>query len=281
VGFARSYILYKEDDDLSQYHIKMRQSNLFYFSSFGHQKTESGQNITSNMCSQYILHFVVKGKVHCQIDGIRVEFSAGQGFMVSPPSTVIYISDIVDPWECYFVSFNGTESEELMHNFGIDKENLAFSFQGPDIIRNIYQKLVDLFGMQSNNIYSYLGNLFIIFSLINSNKKADIETMVDKIKEYIHMFYMIDISVEKISKYFKLNRSYLFRIFKQNTGTSIIQYIVDYRISRAKNLLMIDQMNITEVSYSCGFGSSSHFASVFKEKTGQTPKEFQKLLLKR
>jgi AraC-like DNA-binding protein len=259
---------------LENYTIRMRQSNMFYFSGFGHIETSSAQYIIHEATIEYILHFVFKGVVHCQIDDTKVDFCAGQVFIVTPQSRIIYTTDEGRAWECCVVSFNGTEVHELLKSLGIDKENPVLTFQNPELLRSTYQKMVDVFKLQSNNIYSYLGNLLIIFSLIDKKEANDIGSLVNRIKEYVHMFYMMDISVEKISNNFNMDRSNLFRIFKNATGISIVHYIIDYRVERAKDLLMINQMNITEVSFACGFGSSSHFASVFKEKTGLTPKEF-------
>ena len=66
------------------------------------------------------------------------------------------------------------------------------------------------------------------------------------------------------------------RAFKQATGSSPHSYLVEARITRAKELLCKSSVSITEVALRSGFASSSHFSVTFRRVTGLTPREFRK-----
>lgn len=67
-------------------------------------------------------------------------------------------------------------------------------------------------------------------------------------------------------------------VFKEYTGLSPHQYVIKGRIDRAKFLLELNpDSSLTEVSYNCGFSSSSHFTKAFRSKVGMTPGEYAKL----
>ncbi|NJS10840.1 MAG: helix-turn-helix transcriptional regulator, partial [Microcoleus sp. CSU_2_2] len=62
------------------------------------------------------------------------------------------------------------------------------------------------------------------------------------------------------------------RLFKQSTGFSPHQYVIQQRVERAKQLLRQGQMSIGEIAIACGFSHQSHFNRHFKRLTGVTPK---------
>ncbi len=69
-------------------------------------------------------------------------------------------------------------------------------------------------------------------------------------------------------------------VFKEHTGLSPHQYVIKGRIDRARFLLELNpDTSLTEVSYNCGFSSSSHFTKAFRSKVGMTPSEYAKALL--
>jgi AraC-like DNA-binding protein len=67
------------------------------------------------------------------------------------------------------------------------------------------------------------------------------------------------------------------RIFKQETGTTPVDFLIQIRLERAKKLLISSMESITDIAYTCGFNSSSHFATSFLKKFNATPSDFRKL----
>ena len=81
----------------------------------------------------------------------------------------------------------------------------------------------------------------------------------------------------------KLNYDYthLANLFSETTGTTIEQFIIAHKIERVKELLLYDELNLTEISYLLNYSSVAHLSNQFKKVTGLTPTFFKKLKFKR
>lgn len=73
------------------------------------------------------------------------------------------------------------------------------------------------------------------------------------------------------------NYTYLANLFSQTTGITIEHYIIIQKIERIKELLLYDELNITEISYKLNYSNVAHLSNQFKKITGLTPSYFKKL----
>lgn len=98
-------------------------------------------------------------------------------------------------------------------------------------------------------------------------------TQIDSILSYINQHLAEDITIAVLASHFYLSRSYLCKIFKDGTGTTINRYITAKRIARAKALLAKGH-SVTETSVLCGFGDYSNFLKAFTKIVGISPKKY-------
>lgn len=96
---------------------------------------------------------------------------------------------------------------------------------------------------------------------------------IDEILDYINQHLAEELSVSILAAQFYLSSSYLHKIFKQTTGTTINRYITAKRISRAKALLM-EGHSVAETGGLCGFHDYSNFLRSFTKATGISPKKY-------
>lgn len=96
---------------------------------------------------------------------------------------------------------------------------------------------------------------------------------VDEILDYINQNIDKPISIEHLSKLFFLSESYICRIFKSTTGTTINKYLTARRISIAKSLLA-QGMSVNEVCENCGYQDYSNFLKAFTKAVGISPKKY-------
>jgi AraC-like DNA-binding protein len=80
-----------------------------------------------------------------------------------------------------------------------------------------------------------------------------------------------------LSEKLSYNYTYLANLFSEVTGTTIEQYIIAHKIERAKELLLYDELNLTEIADRLNYSSVSHLSNQFKKVTGLTPSYFKKL----
>jgi AraC-like DNA-binding protein len=75
--------------------------------------------------------------------------------------------------------------------------------------------------------------------------------------------------------------TYLSNIFSEVKGITIQQFIIIHKIERAKELLLYDELNLTEISYKLNYSSVAHLSNQFKKVTGLSPSHFKQLKDKR
>ncbi len=116
------------------------------------------------------------------------------------------------------------------------------------------------------------------FSALSSHSEED--STIFKIKEYINRHYMDqDLSVKSVSENVFLSVSYLCTYFKNETDTTLNQYITDFRVKKAMELLANTNMKIVDVANAVGYRDSNYFAKIFKKQTGSSPKEYKNRVL--
>ena len=119
--------------------------------------------------------------------------------------------------------------------------------------------------------------------LLDDKKSILIEKIKKVIVELIH--YADEPSKINFSDYLseKLNRdyTYLANLFSEVVGINIEHYIIMHKIERVKELLLYDELNLTQISYKLSYSSVAHLSNQFKKVTGLTPGYFKKMKEKR
>lgn len=143
-----------------------------------------------------------------------------------------------------------------------------------DILAPITQEQRDT--LQANFLQSGL-------ELMDDKKAILIEKIKTVILEMIH--YADELPHTKISVYLSeklgYDYTYLANLFSEVTGITIEQFIIAHKIEKVKELLLYDELNLTQISYKLKYSSVAHLSTQFKNVTGLTPTFFKKLKLKR
>lgn len=102
-------------------------------------------------------------------------------------------------------------------------------------------------------------------------------TIIDRINEYIHEHYSEPVGRNEISGIFYLTPEYLSKLYKKKTGITLKDYINEYRIEKAKELLRADNKNVSDIAEAVGFDNFSYFSTLFKKITGVSPKDYKNI----
>jgi AraC-like DNA-binding protein len=115
--------------------------------------------------------------------------------------------------------------------------------------------------------------------LLDDTKSILIERIKNVITEMIH--YSDEIPTQNYSEYIseklKYDYTYLSNTFSEVKGITIQQFIILNKIERVKELLLYDELNLTEISYKLHYSSVAHLSNQFKKITGLTPSYFKKM----
>lgn len=115
--------------------------------------------------------------------------------------------------------------------------------------------------------------------LMDDKKAILIERIKGVIIEMVH--YADEQPKYKFSQYLseklEYDYTYLANLFSEVTGTTIEHFIISHKIERVKELLIYDELNLTEISYLLNYSSVAHLSTQFKKVTGLTPTFFKKI----
>jgi AraC-like DNA-binding protein len=114
---------------------------------------------------------------------------------------------------------------------------------------------------------------FLSQTIANVTAQNPDQELVESVKRYVLTHYFNNIHIADIARDVSASQSHIMRVFKRFTQQTINQYIADVRIEKAKLLLL--SKSVTDTAYETGFNDSNYFATVFKKKTGVTPKQYQ------
>lgn len=148
--------------------------------------------------------------------------------------------------------------------------------------RILKEKTSDQLGSDLLN-YLMLMELFVLISrALKAEWENSIKNKSPKIKELMHSAiqyilnnYEREISITDIAKYVFLSPSYFTRAFKEDTGVSPMQYLLNIRIKRSCELLSETDLRVGEIAHSVGFSNQQRFNDMFKKQTGMTPMQYR------
>lgn len=108
-------------------------------------------------------------------------------------------------------------------------------------------------------------------------KNAGTSKPVTACIEYIYSNIKERITIEDLAAHTGLSTSYLSRLFKEEVGISISDYIREKKVEKAQNLLKFCDYSLIEIASYLSFSSQSHFIQIFKKFVGMTPKKYRDL----
>ena len=121
----------------------------------------------------------------------------------------------------------------------------------------------------------YLGSLHFCQSV-----SITMDQRMEKILSFLANHYKENIDLNEISSIVAMNSSSFCRYFKERSGKTFMEYLLDLRIGHACKLLIANKIDLTQISIECGFNTITHFNRIFKRNTGLTPSEYKKQFLK-
>lgn len=117
----------------------------------------------------------------------------------------------------------------------------------------------------------------VLFDIQSSEQQSRTLDVMNEIKAYIAGHIAEDLSLVRLSETFHFNSSYLSRLFKQEEGLNLSEYIFGERLEKAKKLLSGTDWKVLKISETVGYNSTTSFGRVFKRSTGFTPQEYREL----
>lgn len=125
----------------------------------------------------------------------------------------------------------------------------------------------DILGFFRKNIYEMLEE--------TGQESMDDSGIIQKIRNLVEKEYMRDVSLSYVAEKVNLAPAYVSYVFKKETGKTLIKYITEIKMEKAKLLLEEGSMRVGEIARACGYENQSYFNRAFKNYYGLTPKQFR------
>lgn len=229
----------------------------------------------------YALHYIIRGQGTYRAKEHLFTLKAHESFIIFPQTEVYYYPDPDDPWEYVWIEFKGDEAGALV----------SLTSMRPDcpVTGKSAEDLFPLFSIMENAnvkpferlrstaklrlLLSYYAEYFPSLAMLHS------QDYLWAAKEYIaNNYWREDLTVTEIARFVSVERSYLYRLFKEATGQSVSAYVAALRMERACELLKRPELSVKAVAYSVGYHDQLYFSKVFKRATSFTPSEYKTLV---
>ncbi|MGL1903689.1 MAG: AraC family transcriptional regulator [Fibrobacterales bacterium] len=113
-------------------------------------------------------------------------------------------------------------------------------------------------------------------TITSSDEKISGKIEINRLINHLNEHFADKISVNEMARFINLSPSHFSRTFKDETGETPADFLINLRVQKAKKYLLHHDCTITDVAYNCGFSSSAYFTTCFTERAGATPSQFRK-----
>ena len=234
----------------------------------------------------YIL-LLIKTPAEFRLGTNGFSVSAGTVLIIAPDTPTFYRpsgDEYIDDW--FYFETDGEEDIERLKALGIPIEKPMSVGAADDLSSMIFEMTVEFYSSEPHHeeivelytdiFFKRLSRRICKSTSSKSGLSEDKRTELANLRARIYREPASMPSVAGIAEEMKMSVSGLEHVYKKAFGTSIINDIVNSRISYAKQLLMATRLQISEVAERCGYNSCYSFMRQFKQKAGVTPSEFRK-----
>lgn len=236
--------------------------------------SEAMRNATPKPVYRMVLITNHSGKLSINNGSYRC--SAGDIIMLF--ENEIYFFEGEAGFQYMYIDFKGLRSNELFRRFGINEFNRMFSgFEGliPLWMESLSRASKENIDLVSESILLYT------FSKLNSEYTKSDDCINNIIEITEQDFSDPQLSISSIAEQLGYNAKYLSHIFKRKNGIGYTEYLQNFRIKYAISLFENGLDSIKNVALLSGFTDPLYFSTVFKNKTGSSPKTYIKNLFKK
>lgn len=248
----------------------------------GYQKCVSGYSMGPLVRRNYLMHHVFAGKGTLTVHGKTYAIQTGDTFLITPNTVAHYEADVEEPWEYYWVGFDGAEVKNLIDRTDFSADCAVIQSGQSEVLKNLLMRLYGASGNTFHHQIRMVGYLYLILSvLLETAHKPQIPvdismTYSKKAVDYIAAHYEKHITITDIAAELGVSRSHLYRVFVRHMGESPKVYLERFRIQQACILLVQTVLAVNEVANSVGYDDQLHFSKVFKKMKGVSPKEYRR-----
>ncbi len=255
---------------------------------YGWEACIPGHSFGPSMRNHYLFHYIIEGSgtlTTMDSKGISISYhlKKNQGFLICPKQITSYMADMDTPWEYAWVEFDGGRVKEALDLAGLSIDSPIFNSISSEGSINLKETILYLANNPKETPLNLIGHLYLFLDYLTkisaSRKQLKTGSMKDfYIKEaitFIEQNYQNEITIENMAEFCNLNRSYFGKIFKETVGQSPQDFLINYRMNKATQLLKLSELSIHDIGIAVGCPNQLHFSRAFKGVFNVSPRKWR------
>ncbi len=229
---------------------------------FGYEACEKSHHYGPAIRTHWLLHYVASGRGYFRIEGREYHPSAGDIFVIPPFVETYYEADARDPWEYIWVGFTVGEGTECPFEDVMRPKGAGL----------IFEEMKQCGKLSRGRTEFLCGKVWQLLALIMDGAARE-PSPVEQALSLIHAEYMTGITVGRMADIIGLERTYFSALFKREVGVPPMEYLLNYRMERAAELLRAGS-SVGVTALSVGYSDVYIFSKMFKKRFGQPPSKY-------
>ena len=255
---------------------------------FGWERCAPSHSCGPAARTHFLFHYVISGTGTLYADDSSgntktYQVKSKQGFMIFPQQITTYIADKELPWEYVWLEFDGLRVKEVIEITGLSQNSPIYHAHSRDLREIMMQEMLYIAQHGEMTPFHLMGHLYLFLDAMTRSISSMRITRIGKLRDfyirealaYVEQNFQNNISVEDIADNCGLNRSYFGKIFKEAVGKTPQEFLLNYRMTKAAELLKLTKLSIGDIGNAVGYDNQLHFSRAFKNIYGVSPREWR------
>ena len=233
------------------------------------------------------LHVILSGKGILSVSGQETQLHFGQMFVTKPGEDTWYRADREDPWSYCWMAYDGTEARHYTDAAGF---STGINWLNCHIDASRFYTLVQ-------NALSYSSNLtlsgdlnrmarlmeFLALAIESASRDGKVSQRNTEYNAKVYVEFAVNYlqanypnaKINDLALQIGINRSYLTSIFRRQMGISPQEYLMQYRMDKAREMLLETDISVQEIALRVGYDNPLTFSKIFKSYFGLSPAHYR------
>lgn len=253
-------------------------SVFFYPISTGHFLYKPGYSLERNSYDSFLIMYILNGSA--KIETKNFSGTACEKDFVFLNCYEYHKYSTENGYDCLWLHFDGISAAGCYHMVTARMGNI-FHIHGSRPIADKMYEILHMFSSGNQISEPYLSKLItdiltgFLMSENKTSKRSRFDVSMENILSYINEHFREALTIDDLASAAGLSPYHFIRTFKQSTGYTPHEYLLDTRIENAKYLLTTTSMTSKDICFETGFSSESVFCASFRKKTGLTPSDYR------
>ena len=255
---------------------------------FGWERCTPAHSFGPAARNHYLFHYILSGTGTLMADDSKGvtqtnSIKSMQGFMIFPNQITTYVADKQLPWEYVWLEFDGLRVKSLLDTIGLSLDKPVYHARNKSLREDMANEMLYISRHKDESPFHLIGHLYLFLDYLLRSAADEQLEHGSKLREfyihealtYIEHNFQNEITIEDIAGVCGLNRTYFGKIFKEALGKTPQEFLLNYRMLKAAELLKLTSLSIGDVGLAVGYANQMHFSRAFKNNYGISPREWR------